>query len=81
MQNDVCKNEISKGSFWTDAFKLTLVLRIDLQAQADSQNKASDARDESRQKCVEGKSADETTVDELNDTRQEHIGQVGIDDL
>ena len=81
MQNDVCKNEISKGSLRTDAFKLALVLRIHLETETDSQNEASNTGNKSRQECVEGEGAHKTAIDELNNSRQEHISQVGINDF
>ena len=44
-----------------------------------AENKAGDTRNKSTEETVEGKSASKTTVDELNDTRQKDVQQIGVD--
>jgi len=46
-----------------------------------SQNETRHAGYETTEKTVEGERADKTAVHELDDTSQEHVQQVRIDDL
>ena len=77
----MCEYKIGKCSFRTDSFELALVLRVNLKSQADTKNEATDARNKAGQKGVEGESTNETAVDKLNDTGQEHVGQVSVNYL
>lgn len=81
MQNDVCENKVSKGSFRTDAEKLILVGRVGLDSEAHSKNKWSYTWDETSQEWVEGEGANHATVQKLEGSCQEDIQQVGVDQL
>jgi hypothetical protein len=63
MQDDRSDKKIDKGAFGRNA---ELIGRIDLNAQAHGQHKAAHGRDESAQKCVEWKRADQCAIYELN---------------
>ena len=58
-----------------------MVTKIYLKPEANGENERTNARDESRQERVEGERADEATVDELHDARDENVGEVAVDDL
>ena len=60
--------------------KKTLI-RLYLEAETDSEDKRGHTRDEAREKRVEWKCSHEAAVDELDDTGEEDVGQIGVDDL
>jgi len=75
------EEKVGEGAFRTDVVKIGLVLGIALDAQASRQNEGPNARDEPREEWVEGKSADETTVKELNRARNQDVTHIGVDEF
>jgi len=79
MQDDASEEKVGKGAFGADVAEVGFVLRVALDAQTGGQDEGSDARDETRQKRVEGKGADEAAVEELDDAGDEDVTHVGVD--
>ena len=70
-----CQNAIVKKVQQKPGYKLHTYL----QSKADSQYERSDTGDESREEGVEWECAHHATVEELNDTGEENVGQMGFD--
>ena len=70
-----CQNAIVKKVQQKPGYKLHTYL----QSKADSQYERSDTGDESREEGVERECAHHATVEELNDTGEENVGQIGVD--
>lgn len=61
--------------------KLEYFHKNPLQRHLTSQHEAAHARDEARQERVEGKGANEHTIDELHDSGEQNVNKIGIDDF
>jgi len=81
VQNDVSEDEVSKATLRTDGAELDFVLRIDLKTETDTEHKGGDTRDESREEGVEGEGTDQAAIDELEDSSEEDVGEIGINNL
>ena len=98
VEDDMGEDEVSKGSLRTDAGKLRLVGRIDLEtlmlkansnfllfsyleSETNSKHKRCHTGDKAREECIEGKCSHEAAVHKLDNTSEEDIGQVGVNDL
>merc|ERR1719402_1286518 len=75
------EDEVREASFRADVGELGLVLRVHLQSQTHAQDKGCNARDEATEEGVEGERADEAAVDKLKHPGEEHVGEVGVDNL
>lgn len=65
MEDSVSEQKVSEGSLWGDRQELSFVLWVDLDTQTHSQNERAHTCDKARQKAIEGESANEQTVEEL----------------
>ena len=52
-----------------------------LEAKADTEDKRGHAGDEAGEKSVEWESSHEAAVDELDNSGEEDVGEIGVDDL
>ena len=52
-----------------------------LQAEADTEDKRCHAGDEAGEKSVKWECSNQAAVDELDDSGEEDVGEIGVDDL
>ena len=52
-----------------------------LEAETDPEDKRGHAGDEAGEECVEWESSHQAAVDELDDSGEEDVGEIGVDDL
>ena len=52
-----------------------------LKTKANTEDKRGHAGDEAGEKSVEGESSHEAAVDELDNSGEEDVGEIGVDDL
>jgi len=76
----VGEEEISEGALLAP-LELLLVFRVHLQTQIHAQNERGDAGNKTGKESVEGESSHQATVNELNNTGEETVGQVSIDEF
>ena len=53
----------------------------DLETEADTEDKRGHAGDEAGEESVEWESSHEAAVDKLDDSGEEDVGEIGVDDL
>ena len=81
MKNNVSEDEVSESSFLTQFAELVFVLWIGLKPKTNAQNERGHRRYEARQERVERECAHKTTVDELYDSGQKNVEEIGVDQL
>lgn len=61
--------------------KLKHISKNLFQGHLTGQHEAAHTRDEARQEGVEGKGANEHTIDELHDSGEQNVNKIGVDDF
>jgi hypothetical protein len=77
----VSQHKVGKRSFDADLLELAAIALVDLNAQREAEHERGDARQKAGQERVEWESADQQTVDELNDSGGQNIAEICVHDL
>jgi len=81
VQHDVSEDEVSEASFRWNSRELRFVLGIRLQTEANCEDEAADSRDEAGEEWIERECANENAVRKLQNTRQQDVNEISIDQL
>jgi len=81
VEDDVREDEVGEGALRREAFEVCLVGRIHLDAETHGEHEAAHARDEAGEKAVERERAHQAAVGELNDTGEQNVQEISIDQL
>lgn len=78
MKHEMSKKKVSKSALLSPG-KLLFIFGIDLKTEIHSQNEWSDAWNETSEECIKGERPNQTAVNKLNDTSEEAVSEIGID--
>ena len=78
MQYNICEDEISKRSFGGDSLEFRSVARVGLHTETHTEDERTHARNESREKWIEGEGSNQHTVNELkyNENNSRYISEL-----
>lgn len=81
MEDNVGEDEVSEASLWGYVDELTLVSWVHLEPKTDAQNEWCHTGNESAEEGIERKSSHQTAIHKLEDSSEEDVGEVGINNL